>query len=99
MSLAAVAVAGFLATAVAVASLWRGARRQPWPDRRPYLWFGVAAGLAFANMVVSQAVSVPAGDTAMVVSFADVPALLFLPAMAAGLADLAAGVRGAAADA
>jgi len=96
MSLAAVAV--FLAAA-AVASLWRGARRQPWPDRRPYLWFAVAAGLTSANMIVSQTVSLPASDTAMVVSFADLPALLFLLAMAVGLAELAAAVRGAAAEA
>src|SRR5215469_10752772 len=99
MSLAAVVVAAFLATAAAVASLWRGTRRQPWLDQRPYLWFAVAAGLTSANMIVSQTVSLPAGNTAMVVSFADVPALLFLPAMAVGLAELAAGVRGSAAEA
>src|SRR5579859_7530118 len=101
MSLAAVAgvVAGFGVAAVAIVSLWRGAQRQPWPDRRPYLWFAVAAGLAFASMIVDKTVPLPAGETAMVVSYADVPALLFLPAMAAGLAGLAAGPRGAMAEA
>jgi diguanylate cyclase (GGDEF)-like protein/PAS domain S-box-containing protein len=98
MSLAAVAVAGFLAAAIAAVSLWRGALRQPWNDRRPYLWFAVAAGLTSANMIVSQTVSLPAGEPAMVVSFADLPALLFLVAMVAGLAELAAGVRGAAGE-
>jgi diguanylate cyclase (GGDEF)-like protein/PAS domain S-box-containing protein len=90
MSLTAVAgaVAGFLAAALAVLSLWRGSLRQPWPDRRPYRWFAVAAGLVFASMIVSQTVSLPASETTMVVSFADLPALLFLPAMAAGLAGL-----------
>jgi diguanylate cyclase (GGDEF)-like protein/PAS domain S-box-containing protein len=100
MGLTAVAgtAAGFLAAAIAIGSLWRGALRQPLPDRRPYLWFAVAAGLVFANMIVSQTVLLPTGDTAMVVSFADLPALLFLPAMAAGLAGLASAVSGAAAE-
>src|SRR5215472_1654205 len=92
------AVAGLLAAAIAIASLWRGALRQPWVDRRPYLWLAIAAGLVFANMVVSQTVSFPAGETAMAVSFADLPGLLFLPAMAAGLAGLAANARAAAAE-
>ena len=100
MSLAALAgaAAGFLAAAAAIASLWRGALRRSWPDRRPYLWFAVAAGLAVASMIVDQTVPLPAGETAMVVSYADVPALLFLPAMAAGLAGLAASARGAMAE-
>jgi diguanylate cyclase (GGDEF)-like protein/PAS domain S-box-containing protein len=96
MSLAAVAgaAAGLLAAVIALVSLWRGALRQPWPDRRPYLWFAVAAGLGLASIIVDLTVPLPAGETAMVVSYADVPALLFLPAMAAGLAGLAAGTRG-----
>jgi diguanylate cyclase (GGDEF)-like protein/PAS domain S-box-containing protein len=98
MSLAGVAAAGILAAAIAAVSLWRGANRQPWRDRRPYLWFAVAAGLTTANIIVSRTVSLPTGETAMVVSFADLPALLFLPAMAAGLAELAAGVRSAAGE-
>jgi diguanylate cyclase (GGDEF)-like protein/PAS domain S-box-containing protein len=97
IAVAGVAV-GFLATAIAILSLWRGARRQPLPDQRPYLWFAVAAGLVYANMIVSQTVLLPAGEAAMVVSFADLPALLFLPAMAAGLAGLASAVRGAAVE-
>src|SRR5215472_10070863 len=96
MSLTAVAgvAAGFLVAVIAVLSLWRGSLRQPRPDRRPYLWFAVAAGLAFASMIVSQTVSLPTGETAMVVWPADLPALLFLPAMAIGLAALASSVRG-----
>jgi diguanylate cyclase (GGDEF)-like protein/PAS domain S-box-containing protein len=100
MSLTAVAgtVAGFLAAALAVLSLWRGSLRQTWPDRRPYRWFAIAAGLVFANMIVSQSVSLPASETTMVVSFADLPALLVLPAMAAGLAGLVPGARDGLAD-
>src|SRR5260370_1052740 len=71
MSLAAVAVAGFLVADSAVASLWRGALRQPWRDRRPYLWFAAATGVAFANMIVSQTVSLPPGETALVRSLAE----------------------------
>src|SRR6516225_10165841 len=100
MSLTAVAgtLVGFLVAAVAVLSLWRGGLRQSLADRRAYLWFAVAAGLVFANIIVSQTVLLPAGETAMVVSFADLPALLFLPAMAAGLAGLASAVSGAAVE-
>ena len=100
MSLAAVAgvAAGFAVTAVAVVSLWRGALRQAWSDRRPYLWFAVAAGLGFASVIVGQAVSLPADETTMVVSYADVAALLFLPAMAAGLAGLASSANAAMAE-
>ena len=91
MSLTTVAgvAAGFVLAVIAVLSLWRGSLGQPWPDRRPCLWFAVAAGLAFASMIVSQTVLLPAGVTAMVVWPADLPALLFLPAMAIGLAALA----------
>src|SRR5215469_14931228 len=100
MSLTAVAgvAAGFVMAVIAVLSLWRGSLRQAWPDRRPYLWFAVAAGLAFASMIVSQTVSPPTGETAMVVWPADLPALLFLPAMATGLAALASIVRGEVAE-
>src|SRR5215831_3681946 len=100
MSLTAVAgvAAGFVMAVIAVLSLWRGSLRQAWPDRRPYLWFAIAAGLAFASMIVSQTVSLPTGETAMVVWPADLPALLFLPAMATGLAALASIVRGEVAE-
>jgi diguanylate cyclase (GGDEF)-like protein/PAS domain S-box-containing protein len=101
MSLAAVAgaAAGFLAAAIAAYRLWRGALRHASADRRPYLWFAVAAGLGFASMIVGLTVSLPADETAMVVTYADVPALLFLPAMAAGLAGLAGSAQGATAEA
>src|SRR5215467_9089686 len=90
---AASAVVLLAATGAAV-SLWRGAARQPWPDLRAYRWFTIAAGLICANVIVGQEVPPPAGTAAML-SFTDLPSLLLLPVMAAGLAGLATAARGA----
>jgi len=100
MSLAPLAVTTVvvLATAGAVVSLWRGAARQPWPDLRAYRWFTIAAVLICANVIVGQAVTQSPGAAAMMLSFADLPALLLLPVMAAGLAGLASAARGAGPD-
>jgi diguanylate cyclase (GGDEF)-like protein/PAS domain S-box-containing protein len=87
-----------LAAVGAAVSLWRGAARQPWPDLRAYRWFTVAAGLICANVIVGQAVPPPAGAVAML-SFTDLPSLLLLPVMAAGLAGLATAARSAIPDA
>ena len=95
MSLAQLAVAGaaLLAATGAAVSLWRGAARQPWPDLRAYRWFTIAAGLICANVIVGQEVPPPAGTAAML-SLTDLPSLLLLPVMAAGLAGLAGTARG-----
>src|SRR5215831_2477113 len=100
MSPAQLAVAGaaLLAATGAAVSLWRGAARQPWPDLRAYRWFTIAAGLICANVIVGQAVPPPAGAGAML-SFTDLPSLLLLPVMAAGLAGLATAARSAIPDA
>ena len=82
------AVAGFVAAACGVASLWRGAGRQGGPVRRAYRWFALAAVLAFANLLILQAASLPSTGATML-SFADLPALLLPLVMAAGLARLA----------
>ena len=87
-----------LAAVGAAVSLWRGAARQPWPDLRAYRWFTIAAGLICANVIVGQAVPPPAGAAAML-SFTDLPSLLLLPVMAAGLAGLATAARSAMPDA
>ena len=94
MSLAPLAVSAvvLLATAGASVSLWRGAARQPWPDLRAYRWFTIAAWLICADAIVGQ-VAPPPPDTAGMLSFADLPALLLLPVMVAGLAGLAAAAR------
>src|SRR5262249_1725344 len=95
MSLAQLAVAGaaLLAATGAAVSLWRGAARQPWPDLRAYRWFTIAAGLICANAIAAQEFPPPAGPAAML-SPTDLPSLLLLPVMAAGLAGLAGTARG-----
>ena len=100
MSLAPLAAtaAVFVVALGAAVSLWRGAARQPWPDLRAYRWFTIAAGLICANVIVGQAVP-PAPGTASMLSFTDLPALLLLPVMAAGLAGLASAARHAVPDA
>ena len=96
MSLAQLAVSAvvLLAAVGAAVSLWRGAARQPWPDLRAYRWFTIAAGLICVNVIVGQMAPPPAGAAAML-SFSDLPSLLLLPAMVAGLAGLAATARSA----
>ncbi len=96
MSLAhlAVSAAVLLAAIGAAVSLWRGAARQPWPDLRAYRWFTIAAGLICINVIVGQAAPPPAAAAAML-SFTDLPSLLLLPVMVAGLAGLAATARNA----
>jgi diguanylate cyclase (GGDEF)-like protein/PAS domain S-box-containing protein len=93
----AASAAVLLAAVGAAVSLWRGAARQPWPDLRAYRWFTIAAGLICANVIVGQAVPPPAGAAAML-SFTDLPSLLLLPVMAAGLAGLATAARSAMPD-
>jgi hypothetical protein len=90
MSLAPLAAtaAVLLAALGAAVSLWRGAARQPWPDLRAYRWLTVAAGLICASVIIGQEVP-PAPGTASMLSFTDLPELLLLPVMAAGLAGLA----------
>jgi diguanylate cyclase (GGDEF)-like protein/PAS domain S-box-containing protein len=91
-------VAGFLAATGSAASLWHAAQRQVGPLRHAYWWFAGAALLLGANAVLGQTVSLPAGAAGAMLSFADLPALLVLPVMAAGLAALAAVGRAASVD-
>jgi diguanylate cyclase (GGDEF)-like protein/PAS domain S-box-containing protein len=58
--------------------------------RRAYRWFTIAALLWGASVIVGQALSVPEGAAAVPLSFGDLPALLALAAMGAGLVRLAA---------
>jgi diguanylate cyclase (GGDEF)-like protein/PAS domain S-box-containing protein len=92
LALLAATAAVLLAAIVAAVSLWRGAARQPWPDLRAYRWFTIAAGLICTSVIVGLAVPTTAGAAPML-SFTDLPALLVLPVMAAGLAGLASAAR------
>jgi diguanylate cyclase (GGDEF)-like protein/PAS domain S-box-containing protein len=93
------ATAAVLLTAIlAAVSLWRAAARQPWPDLRAYRWFTIAAGLVCVNVIVGQTVLTGAGSASML-QFTDLPSLLLLPVMAAGLAGLTTTTRRAAAEA
>jgi diguanylate cyclase (GGDEF)-like protein/PAS domain S-box-containing protein len=98
LALLAATAAVLIAALAAAVSLWRGAARQPWPDMRAYRWFTIAAGLVCADVIVGQAVPATAGAAGML-SFTDLPALLLLPVMAAGLAGLASAARRAVPDA
>jgi diguanylate cyclase (GGDEF)-like protein/PAS domain S-box-containing protein len=97
LALLAATAAVLLAAIVAAVSLWRGAARQPWPDLRAYRWLTIAAGLICASVIVGLAVPTTAGAAPML-SFTDLPALLVLPVMVAGLAGLASAARRAVPD-
>ncbi len=90
---------GFLAAAGAAVSLWWGAEHHTGPVRHGYRWFSAAAALWGAGVVVGHTLTVPAGAAAIPLSFGDLPALLALPVMAAGLVRLAAAGRQGAAQA
>ncbi len=98
MSLASQAgtAAGTAAAAGAAVSLWWGAARYTGPLRRAYRWFAIAAALWGAGVVTVQLLAVPAADAAIPLSFGDLPALLVVPVMAAGMIRLAAAGRRAA---
>ena len=77
--------AGVLAAAGAAVSLWLGAERYAGPPRRAYRWFAVAAALWGAGVITGHVLAVPVGAAAIPLSFGDLPSLLALPVMAAGL--------------
>lgn len=100
MSLAALAgtASVFLAATSSAVSLWKAAQQQAGSVRHAYQWFTVAVALWGANSIIGQTVPLPAGAAGAMLSFADLPALLVLPVMAAGLAVLAAVGRAASVD-
>jgi diguanylate cyclase (GGDEF)-like protein/PAS domain S-box-containing protein len=89
LSQAGIAVAVLAAVGAAV-SLWWGAEPYTGPLRRAYRWFAIAAGLWGAGVVVGQSLAVPVGAAAVPLSFGDLPGLLALAVMGAGLVRLAA---------
>jgi diguanylate cyclase (GGDEF)-like protein/PAS domain S-box-containing protein len=84
-----IAVAVLAAVGAAV-SLWWGAEPYAGPLRRAYRWFAIAAALWGAGVVVGQSLTVPVGAAAVPLSFGDLPGLLALAVMGAGLVRLAA---------
>lgn len=88
------AVLGTAAAIGAAASLLRASTRPSGPVRPAYRWFALAAGLWGAAVLMAALVSAPAGGTAPLVPFADIPALLALLAAGAGFALLAAAPQG-----
>jgi diguanylate cyclase (GGDEF)-like protein/PAS domain S-box-containing protein len=91
MSLASQAgtAAGTAAAAAAAVSLWWGAARYTGPLRRAYRWFAIAAALWGAGVITAQLLAAPAADVAVPLSFGDLPSLLAVPVMAAGMVRLA----------
>ena len=77
-----------LAAAVAAASLWRGANRHTGSVRRAYRIFALAALLWGAGAIGQQALAGASAGVAFPFTVADLPGLLALPALVAGLASL-----------
>jgi diguanylate cyclase (GGDEF)-like protein/PAS domain S-box-containing protein len=92
MSLASQAgtAAGTAAAAGAAVSLWWGAARYTGPVRRAYRWFAIAAALWGVGVITAQLLAAPAADAAIPLSFGDLPSLLAVLVMAAGMVRLAA---------
>jgi diguanylate cyclase (GGDEF)-like protein/PAS domain S-box-containing protein len=89
------AAAGILIAVAAVMSLWRDAERHPGSVRHGHRWFAVTAVCWAAGLVIRQAV--PPGP-AGALTFADLPSLIALVAVVAGLRALAPDAPAAARD-
>jgi diguanylate cyclase (GGDEF)-like protein/PAS domain S-box-containing protein len=89
MSLAAEAAtsAVAVATAATAVSLWRGADRRTGPVRHAYWLFALATVLLGLGAIGQLMLAAPA-STAFPLTLADLPGLLALPVMAAGVASL-----------
>jgi diguanylate cyclase (GGDEF)-like protein/PAS domain S-box-containing protein len=77
-----------LAAAVAAASLWRGANRHTGSVRRAYRIFALTALLWGAGAIAQQALAGASAGVTFPFTVADLPGLLALPALVAGLASL-----------
>jgi len=77
-----------LAAAVAAVSLWRGANRHTGSVRRAYRIFALAALLWGAGAIGQQALAGASAGVTFPFTVADLPGLLALPALVAGLASL-----------
>jgi diguanylate cyclase (GGDEF)-like protein/PAS domain S-box-containing protein len=81
-------VLGMLAWFAAATSLWLGARRHTSAFARGYRWLGGAAALYCAGLIIQQVLG-PALSPGSGLSFADLPPLLAVAAVAVGIIMLA----------
>jgi diguanylate cyclase (GGDEF)-like protein/PAS domain S-box-containing protein len=90
VSLVAQAVTALVAltAALSAASLWRGADRHAGPVRHGYWLLAVAALLAGLGAVGQQALASATAGAALPLTLADLPGLLALPTLVAGVASL-----------
>ena len=77
-----------LTAALSAASLWRGADRHAGPVRHGYWLLAVAALLAGLGAIGQQAVANATAGAALPLTLADLPGLLALPTLVAGVASL-----------
>src|SRR5690242_3414502 len=92
------AVAGIAASALAALILWLAARRRSGRCRLAYLWFGGAAGFWCLGVIAQQVLGAPLSGVAVGLTFADLPPLLALIAVVAGVVALVAAGGGKAGD-
>jgi diguanylate cyclase (GGDEF)-like protein/PAS domain S-box-containing protein len=77
-----------LTAALSAASLWRGAERHAGPVRHGYWLLAVAALLAGLGAIGQQALANATAGAALPLTLADLPGLLALPTLVAGVASL-----------
>jgi diguanylate cyclase (GGDEF)-like protein/PAS domain S-box-containing protein len=94
----ALAAAEIAASALAALTLWLAARRLVGRGRLAYLWFSAAAALWCLGAIAQQALGAPLSGVAAGLTLADLPSLLALIAVVAGVAMLVAVGGGKAGD-
>jgi diguanylate cyclase (GGDEF)-like protein/PAS domain S-box-containing protein len=92
------ATAGIAASALAALTLWLSARRRAGRGRLAYLWFGGAAGFWCLGVIAQQVLGAPLSGVAAGLTLADLPPLLALIAVVAGVVALVAAGGGKAGD-
>jgi diguanylate cyclase (GGDEF)-like protein/PAS domain S-box-containing protein len=94
----ALAAAGIAASALAALTLWLAARRLAGRSRLAYLWLSGAAGFWCLGVIAQQVLGAPLSGVAAGLTLADLPPLLALIAVVAGVVVLVAAGGGKAGD-
>ncbi|MGH3159312.1 MAG: hypothetical protein ACRDNF_22450, partial [Streptosporangiaceae bacterium] len=94
----ALAIAEIATPAAAALSLWLAARLRPGRVKIGYFWFAGVAALWCLGVVIGLALGAPLTGNAVGLTFADLPSLLALPAVVAGVAALMATRKARAGD-